>query len=116
MGKSVVTEQKCDIQSQCTTQEQCTTETQVIPETSFREECQDIVSNVCQEVQTEVRVAQHVVNHPSVVAAPALGLAAPATAVGPLVGALGLTPPNFVVKRGAEAEAGAGADPQFLIN
>merc|ERR1711936_1054288 len=113
--KSVVTEQKCDIQSQCTetqqctteqqctTQEQCTTETQVIPETTFREECQDIVSNVCQEVQTQVRVAQHVVNHPSVVAAPA-------TAVGPLVGALGLNPPNFVVKREAEA------DPQFLIN
>merc|ERR1711936_861234 len=109
--KSVVTEQKCDIQSQCTetqqctTEQQCTTQAQVIPETTFREECQDIVSNVCQEVQTQVRVAQHVVNHPSVVAAPA-------TAVGPLVGALGLNPPNFVVKREAEAEA----DPQFLIN
>merc|ERR1711936_1566827 len=104
---SQVPEQVCETVEEevCNDEAQCTTETQVIPETTFREECQDIVSNVCQEVQTQVRVAQHVVNHPSVVAAPA-------TAVGPLVGALGLNPPNFVVKREAEAEP----DPQFLIN
>merc|ERR1711988_976957 len=129
---NVVLEQKCDIQSQCTqteqctteqqctTQEQCTTETRIVPETTFREECQDIVTNVCQEVQTEVRVAQQVINHPAVVAAPAvpavqtLGLAAPAAAVGPLVGALGLNPARLVVKRDAEAEAEA--DPQLLLN
>merc|ERR1711988_1128943 len=129
---NVVVEQKCDIQSQCTqterctteqqctTQEQCTTETRIVPETTFREECQDIVTNVCQEVQTEVRVAQQVINHPAVVAAPAvpavqtLGLAAPAAAVGPLVGALGLNPARLVVKRDAEAEAEA--DPQLLLN
>merc|ERR1711988_979657 len=129
---NVVLEQKCDIQSQCTqteqctteqqctTQEQCTTETRIVPETTFREECQDIVTNVCQEVQTEVRVAQQVINHPAVVAAPAvpavqtLGLAAPAAAVGPLVGALGLNPARLVVRRDAEAEAEA--DPQLLLN
>ena len=43
---------------------------------------------------------------------------APATAVGPLVGALGLNPviAARIVKREAEAEADAEADPQFLIN
>ena len=129
----MVTEQKCETQSQCTdtpqctteqqctTQEQCTTQTQVIPETTFTEECQDIVTNVCHEVQTEVRVAQHVVNHPSVVGVPALpavqtaGLVAPAAAVGPLVGALGLNP-SVIPARIAKREADAEADPQFFIN
>merc|ERR1711936_728980 len=118
-------EAQCTTEQQCTTQEQCTTQTQVIPETTFTEECQDIVTNVCHEVQTEVRVAQHVVNHPSVVGVPALpavqtaGLVAPAAAVGPLVGALGLNPsviPARITKREADAEADAEADPQFFIH
>merc|ERR1711971_583721 len=99
--KTVVTEQECQTEQQCvetqqctteqqcSTQEQCTTRTQVIPETTFTEECQDIVTNVCQEVHTQVQLAQRVINHPSVIAAaPAVpvlqpaGLLAPATAVG----------------------------------
>merc|ERR1712172_271110 len=100
--KTVVTEQECQTEQQCVETQQCTTRTQVFPETTFTEECQDIVTNVCQEVHTQVQLAQRVINHPSVIAAaPAVpvlqpaGLLAPATAVGPLVGALGLNPTHI---------------------
>ena len=82
------------------------------------------MTNVCQEVHTQVQLAQRVINHPSVIAAaPAVpvlqpaGLLAPATAVGPLVGALGLNPTHIahqIVKREADAEAEA--DAQFIFN
>merc|ERR1712025_1258981 len=90
-------------------------ETQVIPETTYTEECQDIVSQVCQQVQTHVQVAQQVIAHPSVVAAPAIA-AAPAVAVGPLVGALGLNPAVIQASGKRDADADAEADPQLLLN
>merc|ERR1712117_635148 len=115
----VIEEQQCTTQQQCTETQQCTTETQVIPETTYTEECQDIVSQVCQEVQTQVRVAQQVIAHPSVVGAPAIAAApgvaaAPAAAVGPLVGALGLNP--AVIQARGKRDADAEADPQLLLN
>merc|ERR1712027_279279 len=118
----VIQEQQCTTQEQCTETQQCTTETQVIPETTFQEECRDIVTEVCQEVQTQVHVQQQVIAHPNVIAAPAVaqiaaaGVVAPAAAVGPLVGALGLNPaviPARIAKRDAEADAEA--DPQLLL-
>merc|ERR1712001_775528 len=88
----------------------------------------DIVTNVCHEVHTEVQLGHRVINHPRIIApvvpvvqtagvvAPIAPLAplAPATAVGPLVGALGLNPALIhqpVVKREADAEA----DPQLFL-
>merc|ERR1712066_384491 len=97
-----VTEEVCRDEAQCTTQEQCTetqqctTETKTVPETSFTQECRDIVTEVCSELQTTVDLQQRVVDHtvvvpqiagtvdPSLVAAaPGVAQFAPATAVGP---------------------------------
>merc|ERR1712066_637140 len=117
-----ITEQQCTTQEQCTETQQCTTETKTVPETSFTQECRDIVTEVCSELQTTVDLQQRVVDHtvvvpqiagtvdPSLVAAaPGVAQFAPATAVGPLVGALGLNIPTRIAKREADADA------QFLF-
>merc|ERR1712227_1032590 len=53
---------------------------------------------------------------PAATVVAARGVAAPVSAVGPLVGALGLNPAvQRLVKRDADAEAEAEADPQLLL-
>merc|ERR1712227_540334 len=53
---------------------------------------------------------------PAATVVAARGVAAPVSAVGPLVGALGLNPAvQRLVKRDADADADAEADPQLLL-
>merc|ERR1712055_184890 len=124
-----VTEQQCTETQQCVTEQQCTTETREIPETTFVDDCQDIVHQVCSETQVHVASHANVISHPAVVGpiAPVAAVntlpAAGLIAQGPLSAALGFNGlpagvvpagshllPQRIFKREADAEADADAD------
>merc|ERR1711981_979175 len=108
---STVTEEQCTDVPQCTTEQQCqdtqqcTTETQTIPETTFVEECNDIVHQVCTETQVQVQTHANVVGH--AIAAPAVVNALPAAALPGAVLPAGVLPagpqllPHAIGKREA---------------
>merc|ERR1712054_404330 len=111
-----VPDQEChtETEKQCTEVPQCTTEITEVPETTFVDECNDIVHQVCSETQVHVQAHANVIAH----AAPAL--VNTVSTAGPLSAALGVntipaaagvpgallpSATHVIAKREADAEA-----------
>jgi hypothetical protein len=114
-----VPDQEChtETEKQCTEVPQCTTEITEVPETTFVDECNDIVHQVCSETQVHVQAHANVIAH----AAPAL--VNTVSTAGPLSAAIGVnTIPAAAGVPGALlpsathviAKREADADAQFL--
>ena len=95
-----ITEELCTTQEQCTETQQCTNETKTVSEVSgFTTECQDIVTEVCSGLQTQV-------------AAQPIFAAVPVVA--PDLNGTGITKREAEAE--AEANADADADAQFFLS